>query len=129
MGADVTGVDFSDNAVNKAKELAKKTNTAAEFICCDIYELPKHLKKQFDIVYTSYGTISWLPDLDKWAKIISAYLKEEGKLIFVEFHPVVWMFDDNFEKISYSYLNTGEIHETEGGTYADRGSAYSAGYC
>jgi len=120
MEADVTGVDLSDNAINKAKELAKITEVAAEFICCDIYDLPKYLDKQFDIVYTSYGTISWLPDLDKWAEIISKYLKQEGKFVFVEFHPVVWMFDDNFETISYSYLNTGEIHETEMGTYADR---------
>lgn len=120
LGANVTGVDLSDNAISKAKELAKITGGAAKFICCDIYDLPEYLSKQFDIVYTSYGTISWLPDLDKWAKIISKFLKPDGKFIFVEFHPVVWMFDDNFEKISYNYLNTGEIHETESGTYADR---------
>jgi len=120
MEAEVTGVDLSDNAISKANELAKITRVPAEFICCDIYDLPEYLDKQFDIVYTSYGTISWLPDLDKWAKIISKYLKPEGRFIFVEFHPVLWMFDDNFEKIGYNYFNNGEINETETGTYADR---------
>lgn len=120
LGAKVIGVDLSDNAINKANSFAEKTNIKADFICCDIYDLPQHLDKQFDIVFTSYGTIGWLPDLDKWAKIISKYLKPNGKLVFVEFHPVVWMFDDNFEKINYNYFNSGAIVETESGTYADR---------
>ena len=120
LGATVTGVDFSDNAINEANSLAVKTNIKAEFICCDIYDLSQYLDKQFDIVFTSYGTISWLPDLDKWAKIILKYLKPNGKLVFVEFHPVVWMYDDNFDKIAYTYFNTGPISELENGTYADR---------
>jgi len=120
LGASVSGVDLSDKAIDSANELAKKTTIEAEFICCDIYDLPKHLNKQFDIVFTSYGTIGWLPDLDKWGQIISKFLKPTGKFVFAEFHPVVWMFDDNFEKIGYNYFNSGAIVETEVGTYADR---------
>ena len=62
----------------------------------------------------------WLPDLDNWAKIISKFLKPNGQFMFVEFHPVVWMFDDNFEKIHYRYFNSGAIVETKNGTYADK---------
>ncbi|HKR03309.1 MAG TPA: class I SAM-dependent methyltransferase [Bacteroidia bacterium] len=128
MGANVTGIDLSDKAIESAKELSKKVNTDTSFICCDLYDLPKNLEKQFDIVFTSYGTIGWLPDLDKWGKIISAYLKPGGKLIFVEFHPVVWMFDDSFDKIGYSYFNAGPITETETGTYADRKASITQQY-
>src|SRR5437868_117554 len=71
LGADVTGVDLSDRSIEKAVEIAAQTNSGATFICCDIYDLPRHLDKKFDIVFTSYGTIIWLPDLDKWAKLIS----------------------------------------------------------
>lgn len=120
MGANVTGVDLSDKAIESANDLAKQTGLNATFICCDIYDLPQHLDQQFDIVFTSYGTIGWLPDLNKWAGIVSQYLKPGGKFIFVEFHPVVWMFDDNFEKIGYNYFNDGAIIETMDGTYADR---------
>lgn len=120
MGAEATGVDISDSAISNAKLLAKKANVQAEFICCDVYSLPQHLDKQFDSVFTSYGTIGWLPDLDKWAKIVEQYLKPGGKFIFAEFHPVVWMFDDDFTKVGYNYFNTGAIIETESGTYADR---------
>lgn len=120
LGAKVTGVDLSDKAIEKAKQIAAETNADATFICCDIYDLPNHLDKKYDVVFTSYGTIGWLPDLDKWAKIISHFLKPNGQFVFVEFHPVVWMFDDHFDKIGYSYFNSGAIVETQNGTYADR---------
>ncbi|MEJ5962837.1 class I SAM-dependent methyltransferase [Pedobacter immunditicola] len=120
LGAKVTGVDLSDEAIKRANELAQKSNVNATFICCDIYDLPQYLTEQFDIVFTSYGTIGWLPDLDQWANLISRFLKPNGKFVFVEFHPFVWMYDDDFEKIKYNYFNTGAIVETESGTYADR---------
>lgn len=120
LGAEVTGMDLSDKAIDSARKIAEQTKSNTKFICCDIYDLPNHLEAQFDIVFTSYGVIGWLPDLDKWAKIISKYLKPNGQFIFVEFHPVVWMFDDNFEKIGYNYFNSGAIIETKSGTYADK---------
>lgn len=120
LGAMVTGIDFSDSAIKSAKEIAEATKSDTKFICCNIYDLPNHLDEKFDIVFTSYGTIGWLPDLDKWAKVISGFLKESGRFVFVEFHPVVWMFDDNFQLISYRYFNSGPIVETESGTYADK---------
>jgi len=120
LGAEVTGVDLSDKAIKSAKQIAKNTNSNASFICCDIYNLPNHLDKKFDLVFTSYGTIGWLPDLDKWAKIVSKFLKPNGQFVFVEFHPVVWMFDNNFKKIDYRYFNSGAILESETGTYAEK---------
>ena len=119
MGAKVTGMDLSNKAIDEANILAKKTGLDADFICCDIYDLPDHLDEQFDIVYTSYGVIGWLPDLDKWAGIISSYLKPSGKFLFIEFHPVVWMFDEDFTKIDYRYFNSDAIIEEETGTYAE----------
>lgn len=119
MGAHVTGIDLSDTAIEKAKELATQTGVDARFICSDIYALPQHLNEQFDIVFTSYGVIGWLPDLNEWAAIVSRYLKPGGRFVFVEFHPVVWMFDNNFATIGYNYFKAEPIVETENGTYAD----------
>ncbi|WP_276134551.1 class I SAM-dependent methyltransferase [Polluticoccus soli] len=128
MGAKVTGADLSDKAIEKAKELNTQMGLDADFICCDIYDLPKHLDKQFDIVFTTYGTIGWLPDLDKWAGIISHYLKPGGQFIFVDFHPVLWMFDDAVEKVGYNYFNDGPIEETQDGTYADKSAPMKIEY-
>lgn len=121
MGAEkVIGVDLSDRAIKKASELATDLKLNASFICCDLYSLPQHLSEPFDLVFTTYGTIGWLPDLDKWAGIIAQFLKPGGQLVFVEFHPFVWMFDNTFDKIIYSYFNKEAIVETENGTYADK---------
>jgi len=119
MGATVTGVDFSEVAIKKAIAVSKELELAANFICCDIYQLPEYLIGSFDVVFTSYGVIGWLPDIHQWAAIVGQYLKPGGRFIFVEFHPVVWMFDNDFEKITHKYFNDGPIEETETGTYTN----------
>lgn len=128
LGANVTGVDLSDKSIASAKQLAKDTNSSAQFICCDIYDLPQNLDEKFDLVFTSYGTIGWLPDINKWANIVSTFLKPNGEFVFVEFHPVLWMFDDNVNKITYRYFNSGPIAETETGTYADKEADITQSY-
>ncbi len=120
MGAQVTGIDLSDKAIETAKDLAQKCGVDTQFICCDVYRLPDVLREKFDVIFTSYGTIGWLPDLEKWANIINFFLKENGKFIMAEFHPVVWMFDDDCTKVAYNYFNEKPIIETYEGTYADQ---------
>jgi len=120
LGGEVTGVDLSDTSIENARRLSDELNIKADFICCDVYELKNFLHKKFDIVFTSYGTILWLPDLDQWADVVSHFLKPGGEFHFVEFHPIVSMFDNDFEKFEYSYFNSGPIQEETLGTYADR---------
>lgn len=110
----VTGVDLSNVAINKARELAEETNLnhIVQFICSDIYELEQNLPIEqnnlFDIVFTSYGTNKWFPDLNKWARVIERYLKMDGTFIIVDFHPMYWTFDDQYEHLAtYSYFNRG----------------------
>jgi SAM-dependent methyltransferase len=120
LGAKAIGVDLSDKAIERAKEFNTQLALDAIFICCDIYDTPKYLDEKFDIVFTSYGTIGWLPDLDKWAKIVSHFLKPGGKFIMADFHPVVWMYDNDFKKVFYNYFNVEPIYEDETGTYANK---------
>ena len=118
-GAVVTGIDFSEEAIKTAKNLAAEMNVESNFVCSDVYELPQHLEKKFDIVFTSYGVIGWLPDLEKWASVISHFLKPGGTFFMAEFHPVLWMMDDNFTGLVYSYFNDEVIETGKQGTYAD----------
>lgn len=120
LGAKVTAVDFSEAAIAKAKELNSQLGLDVNFICSNVYDLPKVLHQQFDYVFTSYGVIGWLQDLDAWAAVIGNALKKGGKFVMVEFHPVVWMFDDEVQDIVYSYFKQEPIQETEQGTYADK---------
>lgn len=128
LGAKVTGIDLSNKAIEKAKELNNEIHLDATFICCDVYDTLENITEKFDIVYTSYGTIGWLPDLDKWAKVISEALKPSGKFVFVEFHPVLWMFDDDFTKIQHHYHNEKPIIENYTGTYANKEAEITADY-
>lgn len=128
MGAKVTGIDLSNEAIETAQQLAIKTNQSTRFVNSDVYDLPNHLNEKFDVVFTSYGTIGWLPDLDKWANVIQHFLKPGGEFIFAEFHPVVWMFDDDFSKVGYNYFNDGPIVETQEGTYANPESGVKLDY-
>ncbi|RSK45321.1 class I SAM-dependent methyltransferase [Hymenobacter rigui] len=119
LGAQVTGVDLAENAIAYARTLAHELHLGAQFICADVYALPQHLHQQFDVVFTSYGVLGWLPDMERWAAVIAHFLKPGGRLVLVEFHPVVWMFDASFSRIDYAYFNRETIAETETGTYAD----------
>jgi SAM-dependent methyltransferase len=119
LGAKVTAVDFSDAAIEYGKKLTEQTKTDVTFICCDIYELSNHLHDKFDIVFTSYGTIGWLPDINKWAKVVAQYLKPLGEFIIAEFHPFIWMYDNDLLQIKHRYFNDLPIEETEEGTYTN----------
>ncbi len=83
MGANCVGIDFSAHAIMEAKKLNQRIQQNAEFIECNVYDVPDLKLEKFDKVFTTYGTIGWLPDLDKWAKIISHFLKPNGKFVFV----------------------------------------------
>lgn len=134
LGAKCVGVDLSDEAIKLAKEINEELKLDAKFVCCNVYDLhPQNIgfskappleefgeAGAFDIVFTSYGTIGWLPDLDKWAEIIFNHLKPGGLFYIADFHPVLWMFDDEFKEIKYSYENREVIITENEGTYTDR---------
>ncbi len=121
MGAKVTGIDFSDQAIESARSLARKIGSETEFHCCNLYDTRKCVSGRFDIVYTSYGVIGWLPDLQEWGRIISESLKPGGVFYIVEFHPFVWMMDEKHEKFAYSYFHSeSPLEFDQKGTYTDR---------
>ena len=124
MGAKCVGVDLSDEGVKLAKALNEELKLDAEFVCCNVLDTSQHVSETFDIVYTSYGVIGWLPDLKPWAKMISERLKVGGEFYIVEFHPILWMFDyvDGKPQMKYHYNQKEVIYEEYEGTYADQSS-------
>lgn len=91
-GAIVTGVDFSEKAITLARSLSEELGIQAQFYCTDIYELPGILSQEFDIVFTSYGVLHGLPDLQRWGEVIAHYLKPGGIFYIVEDHPFFRVF-------------------------------------
>lgn len=124
MGASsVTGVDFSNKAIAKARELSDELGIPANFILSNVLEVDKVIKEQFDIVYTSYGTIIWLDDLKKWARVINHCLKPGGIFYFIDGAPFANLIDENFPdeiRLVGSYFKKEEPYKWVGdGTYAD----------
>ena len=128
MGAKVTGVDFSSKAINLAKSLNDELGLDAQFVESNIYDLPQNLEGSFDIVFTSYGTIVWLPDLHKWATIIHHFLQPGGLFYMAEFHPAFTMYDHEKHRIGYRYFGQEQPYfEMMEGTYADRNASVKHG--
>lgn len=121
MGAVVTGVDFSGEAVALARRLSAECAIPARFIQSNLYDLPDVLDETFDIVYTSYGVLTWLPDLAGWARIAARYLKPGGVFYMAEFHPFAMVFDDNAvpPRVGYPYFYEGPLEFPTTAPYAD----------
>jgi 2-polyprenyl-3-methyl-5-hydroxy-6-metoxy-1,4-benzoquinol methylase len=120
LGATVTGVDFSEKCIGAAKQLRDELGMKANFVCCNVYDTPQHVEDKFDIVFTSYGTITWLPDLERWAGVVSHFLKSGGFFLIAEFHPALWMLDEKLETLKYPYFNHEVIASAVTGSYAAR---------
>lgn len=120
LGARCTGIDFSEKAVAFAKNLNKELLLDASFVCCNVLDTSSYLSQTFDIVFTSYGTIGWLPDLQPWAKMIAQRLKPGGTFYIVDFHPIAWMFDYSVSPpvMRYGYDQKEAIYEQYKGSYA-----------
>ena len=128
LGAKCTGVDLSDEGIKLAKNLNEELELDAQFLCCNVLETSQYIKEEFDIVFTSYGVIGWLPDLKPWGKMIAERLKQGGTFFMAEFHPIVWMFDYLNEKpiMRYGYMYDEVIYEEYEGTYANQESTITS---
>ena len=125
-GARVTGVDFSDKAISTARRLDDEEDLGARFVCSNIYELPRHLDDRFDIVFTSYGVLCWLPDLPRWAAVIAHFLKPGGFFYMVEHHVLMNIFDDE-DSVTDLRVTDPYFHGREPARYFDTGTYASEG--
>jgi len=122
-GAVVTGVDFSGTAIRQARRLSREVDLPARFIESDVYDLPRHLREEFDVVFTSIGAICWLPDLGPWARVIAGSLKRGGRFCLVDAHPFIQVFDerrtDGILALRQPYFSSGTpLTEEAVGSYA-----------
>jgi SAM-dependent methyltransferase len=112
LGAQVTGVDISDTAIDAARQLADQTGANARFIRADIFDWFTTNTQHFDMVFSSYGTTCWLSDLTRWGQGIADALKPGGRFVFIDFHPAGMMFEDGYV-LTYDYMG-GKQHNLDG---------------
>lgn len=114
LGADVTGIDFSDAAIEAAHRLSAESGTPGRFVLTELYDTPQALAgEQFDIVYTGVGAINWLPDIAAWGGVVDTMLAPGGTFLMREGHPVLWTLEwpaesDGILRIDYPYFEVSE---------------------
>ena len=119
LGADsAVGIDLSPEAVKLARELAEQHGERAQFIESDVYKTSEVIDEQFDLVFSTFGAIPWLPDLDRWAEVVVQHLKPGGTFYFAEFHPTLYLFNFENQRVEYDYFNRAYAEEIIG-TYAE----------
>lgn len=128
---DVMGVDFSPKSVAAARSLAAQLGLPVTFVESDVTDLPPEVPEGvFDVVYTSYGTIGWLPDLEPWGRMIASRLTPGGVFHIIDIHPFLTVFDDFAEnpplKVIYPYFSREPMYFEEHGSYADRDADFVA---
>lgn len=123
LGATVTGVDFSAPAIEAARRLSDEVGIPGRFVQSNVYDLPEVLDERFDIVFTSYGAITWLPDLRRWAQVAAHFVNPGGFFYVAEFHPMMQVLDETAQDgvvLRYPYFRSSEPQRFEDpGTYAD----------
>ena len=120
MGARVTGVDFSGPAVALARSLAAELGIEARFLESNVYQLTRALHEQFDVVFTSYGVLTWLPDIPEWARVVARFLRPGGTFVIVDGHPIASCFVevDGRLELRYSLFERGPWEFLTRTTYA-----------
>ena len=94
-GAVVTGLDFSPKAIDAARALSRETGVPGTFVLGNLYDAPGLIDGRFDVVYTTWGTTVWLPDIKRWAEIVAHFLKPGGYVYKLDGHPAALALEED----------------------------------
>ncbi|MGI5243836.1 class I SAM-dependent methyltransferase [Dactylosporangium sp. CA-139066] len=125
LGARVTGLDFSPASLAEARALAERTGAEVDFVESDVYKALDVLEPgAFDLVYTGVGALCWLPDVRRWAAVVSGLLRPGGRLFIREGHPMLWSIDetrgDGVLAVHFPYFEqTDPLVWTDASTYVE----------
>lgn len=125
LGArDVCGLDFSPTALDHARELAQLAGVDVRFVEGDARHAAEAIagtlgpEVRFDVIVTSAGTITWLPDLHDWARSITQLLAPGGVFMIRDNHPLLFSLDNSGLTVIADYLSGGVSHYETDTSYA-----------
>ena len=124
-GARLTGVDFSAPALATAARLAERLGVAVRWVETDVLDARAAVAGDFDVVYTSIGTICWLADLERWAAQVAALLRPGGVFYLRDGHPALYALDEDAPGLTvrYRYFGDGTAQQwDDAGTYVGEGT-------
>lgn len=87
------GIDQSAEFLKHAEILKEISGLDCSFLCSDIYALPADIRRDFDFAVITIGVLNWMPDLERFFRVVAGLLRPGGQLVIYETHPVLEMFD------------------------------------
>lgn len=125
-GAQVTGVDMSDEAIAFARGLSEAAGIPATFVQAEVVGWMATTELRFDLAFSSYGAAGWLPDLSAWAAGVRRVLAPGGLFVYVEFHPLVWSVAPDLRIAGDDYFSEAPFIEPVGDYVARSGAHLGA---
>ena len=127
----VTGLDFSRLALDAAARLAADCGAEIDYVDSELYGAVNALGAgRFDLVYTGIGALCWLPDVHRWAQVVSALLRPGGRLFMREGHPMLWSLceprPDGLVVVEYPYFETQGVRFSQPHSYVDHDEALAS---
>jgi SAM-dependent methyltransferase len=116
MGAHVVAVDED---VDAARQLASECGVAIEFRVAGPEAVPADLQDgSFDLVYSSFGLLSAIEDIEAWAATVYTALGPAGRLVMYDEHPFAYIVgragNDEVLAVTSSYFGVlGDDEEIE----------------
>jgi SAM-dependent methyltransferase len=129
-GAKVTGLDFSQPAIEQARALAREVGVEAEFVAANVYDAVAALGgRQFDIVYVGVGSLVWLPDVARWARVVAELVGPGGVLYLADGHPLSEILaDDSLTVVNGYFAREPQVWDEPGSYAADAPTAHNTNY-
>lgn len=121
-GATCTGVDLSDEAIAFARQLSVDSGIHATFVESELLAWLSSTEERYDLAFSSYGAVPWIRDIDAWATGIARVLRPGGAFVYVEFHPLVWSFDEQAKLAKDDYFQREPFLDPVGDYVAASGS-------
>lgn len=117
-GEDVVATDISSGMLAEARRMNEETGIEVPLIRADIRHLP-FAEESFDTVFTSFGAIGFLPDLEEAFTEVARVLAPGGRWIYAATHPFSWPLPDSPYLEDLRVIRpyrSGEVYtESEGG--------------
>lgn len=115
-GANVTGVDFSQTALDKAALLARRAGVTARWLQADVCALPGELDGRFDLAWATVGILCWMADARAWMLSVARTLKPGGQPILIDGHPLAKMVNATTPLSLWGAYGGGVGEQIEHGT-------------
>ncbi|KFI82503.1 class I SAM-dependent methyltransferase [Bifidobacterium psychraerophilum] len=123
LGAqEVWGLDFSPASLSYARDIARRAGKDIHFVESDARYAARAMPWQrggFDVVVTSVGTITWLPDLKDWAQSIADLLAPGGVFMIRDTHPLLFALDNAGLNIIQDYFSGTEVSYESDSSYTE----------